>query len=107
VLGQLKQLRVDELKIDRSFVMRVGRDQRDAAIVQSIVDLARRLGLRVVAEGVEEQQTLELLGRLGCDTSQGYLHARPMPAEEFLAWLGEHSSPVAPEGASDGLKPAV
>jgi EAL domain-containing protein (putative c-di-GMP-specific phosphodiesterase class I) len=87
VLGQLKQLRVDELKIDRSFVMRVPRDPRDAAIVQSIVDLARRLGLRVVAEGVEDAETWSLLAQWGCDEAQGHFLGRPMPAADLERWL--------------------
>jgi diguanylate cyclase (GGDEF)-like protein len=87
VLGQLKLLRVDELKIDRSFVMRVGRDPRDAAIVQSIVDLARRLGLRVVAEGVEDAETWALLAGWGCDEAQGHFLGRPMPASQLERWL--------------------
>ncbi len=87
VLGQLKQLRVDEIKIDRSFVMRVGRDQRDAAIVQSIVDLSRRLGLRVVAEGVEDAETWALLARWGCDEAQGHFLGRPMPMADLEVWL--------------------
>jgi diguanylate cyclase (GGDEF)-like protein len=87
VLGQLKQLRVDELKIDRSFVMRMGRDRRDAAIVQSIVDLSRRLGLRVVAEGVEDAEAWELLAHWGCDEAQGHFLGRPMPATELGRWL--------------------
>jgi diguanylate cyclase (GGDEF)-like protein len=87
VLGQLKQLRVDEIKIDRSFVMRVGRDKRDAAIVQSIVDLSRRLGLRVVAEGVEDAETWAQLARWGCDEAQGHFLGRPMPMADLEVWL--------------------
>jgi diguanylate cyclase (GGDEF)-like protein len=87
VLGQLKLLRVDELKIDRSFVMRVAHDERDAAIVRSIVDLGRRLGLRVVAEGVEDAETWGLLARWGCDEAQGHLLGKAMPSAEFERWL--------------------
>ena len=56
-------------------------------IVESTVDLGRRLGLRVVAEGVEDQWTWDELARMGCDVSQGFYPTRPMPAEEFIAWL--------------------
>ena len=86
-LGHLKQLHVDVLKIDRSFVMRVARDERDAAIVHSLLDLGRRLGVRVVAEGVESLETCELLGLWGCDEIQGHFLARPMPAAELESWL--------------------
>jgi EAL domain-containing protein (putative c-di-GMP-specific phosphodiesterase class I) len=72
-------------------VMRIAQDQRDAAIVQSLVDLGRRLGLRVVAEGVETREAWELLARWGCDQAQGHLLARPMPAGELAAWLQERA----------------
>ncbi len=88
-VGHLKQLDVDTLKIDCSFVMRVAQDERDAAIVQSLVDLGQRLGLRVVAEGVETREAWELLARWGCDEAQGYLLGRPMPADELAAWIRE------------------
>jgi diguanylate cyclase len=88
-LGQLKQLEVDTLKIDRSFVMRVAQDQRDAAIVQSLVELGRRLGLRVVAEGVETREAWELLVHWGCDEAQGNLLGRPMPAGELALLMRE------------------
>ena len=87
VLAQLKQLRVNELKIDRSFVTRVKHDARDAAIVRSIVDLSGRLGLRVVAEGVEDADTWELLARWGCDEAQGHYLGRPMTGAALGAWL--------------------
>jgi len=106
-LSYLHDLQADEVKLDRTFISRLAHDERTAAIVAGTIDLAHGLGLCVVAEGVEEEQTLELLGRLGCDTSQGFLHARPMPAEQFLAWLGEHSEGLASDRESDGLKPAV
>src|SRR5918995_81072 len=85
-LGQLKHLEVDTLKIDCAFVMRVAQDERDAAIVQSLVDLGRRLGLRVVAEGVETREAWELLVGWGCDEAQGHLLGRPMPADELVLW---------------------
>jgi diguanylate cyclase (GGDEF)-like protein len=90
-LAHLKQLDVDTLKIDCAFVMRVAQDERDAAIVQSLVDLGRRLGLRVVAEGVETREGWELLAQWGCDDGQGHLLARPMPAAELAIWLRERA----------------
>ena len=86
-LGHLKQLHVDVLKIDRSFVMRMAHDERDAAIVHSLIDLGRRLGVRVVAEGVDRPETYELLGLWGCDEIQGHFLSRPMPAPELERWL--------------------
>ena len=86
-LAHLKELHVDVLKIDRSFVMRVARDERDAAIVHSLMDLGRRLGVRVIAEGVDSAETCELLGLWGCDEIQGHFLARPMPVVELERWL--------------------
>jgi len=86
-LGHLKQLHVDVLKIDRSFVARVAQDERDAAIVHSLVDLARRLGVRVVAEGVDSPEGCALLAKWGCDEIQGHYLARPMPARDLEEWL--------------------
>ena len=86
-LAHLKELHVDVLKIDRSFVMRVARDERDAAIVHSLMDLGRRLGMRVIAEGVDSAETCELLGLWGCDEIQGHFLARPMPAGDLERWL--------------------
>ena len=86
-LGHIRQLEIDTLKIDRSFVLRLPHDERDAAIVQSLVDLGRRLGLRVVAEGVDKPETWELLAGWGCDEAQGHLIAQPMSSDELGAWL--------------------
>ena len=96
-LGQLKHLEVDTLKIDCAFVMRVAQDERDAAIVQSLVDLGRRLGLRVVAEGVETREAWDLLVRWGCDEAQGHLLAPPMPAPELVDWLSKPAEQVVPD----------
>jgi EAL domain-containing protein (putative c-di-GMP-specific phosphodiesterase class I) len=89
-LGLLRRLPVHELKIDRSFVMGMaGEGGEDTAIVRSTADLAHNLGLSVVAEGVEDQWTLDLLSTFGCDQAQGYHIARPMPAAALGGWLGE------------------
>jgi diguanylate cyclase (GGDEF)-like protein len=85
-LAYLKKLPVDELKIDRSFVSQMLSDASDRAIVRSTIDLAHNLGLRVVAEGVEDEATWRLLGRLGCDEAQGYYLGRPSPADGDIAW---------------------
>jgi diguanylate cyclase (GGDEF)-like protein len=86
-LAYLKKLPVDELKIDRSFVMHLDGDEDDAAIVRATIDLAHNMGLRVVAEGVETDAVLQRLLALGCDEAQGYLFSRPLPADEFAFWL--------------------
>ncbi len=86
-LSYLKRLPVDVLKIDRSFVSRMESDENDAVIVRSTIELAHNLGLLVVAEGVETQDTLVQLAKLGCDTAQGYHVSRPVPAEELTEWL--------------------
>ncbi|HEX5420217.1 MAG TPA: EAL domain-containing protein, partial [Gammaproteobacteria bacterium] len=89
-LAQLKRLPVDELKIDKSFVINP-RDTRDEAIVRSTIELAHHLKLGVVAEGVETAEALERLKALGCETAQGYFIAEPMPVESFLPWCEEWS----------------
>jgi diguanylate cyclase (GGDEF)-like protein len=87
-LGHLKALRVDELKIDRSFVTRLPQDERDQAIVHATVELGRRLGMRVVAEGVETSETWDALASLSCDEAQGFFLSRAMPAQALGTWLG-------------------
>jgi len=89
-LSYLKQLPVDEIKIDRSFVMDMEHDGNDAIIVQSTIDLAHNMGLRVIAEGVESQFVLEELSGRSCDLAQGYFMAKPMSAVDLLRWM-EHS----------------
>ncbi|GGU00573.1 MULTISPECIES: putative bifunctional diguanylate cyclase/phosphodiesterase [Streptomyces] len=92
-LVHLRRLPVSELKIDRSFVARLAVDAEDAEIVRCTLDLAHSLGLLVVAEGVEDDETWERLRDLGCDAVQGWLVAAAMPPDEATAWLlarGEH-----------------
>ncbi|MEU5159802.1 bifunctional diguanylate cyclase/phosphodiesterase [Streptomyces sp. NPDC020875] len=86
-LVHLRRLPVSELKIDRSFVARLAVDTQDAEIVRCTVDLAHSLGLLVVAEGVEDDETWERLRDLGCDAVQGWLVAAAMPPQETTAWL--------------------
>jgi EAL domain-containing protein (putative c-di-GMP-specific phosphodiesterase class I) len=86
-LAYLRHLPADELKLDRSLTFDVGTDPRAAAIVEHTVALAHALGLRLVAEGVEDAATGAALARLGCDVAQGFAIARPMPVEDFLQWL--------------------
>lgn len=91
-LVHLRRLPVSELKIDRSFVARLAVDAEDAEIVRCTVDLAHSLGLLVVAEGVEDDETWERLRDLGCDAVQGWLVAAAMPPEETTAWLRARGS---------------
>jgi diguanylate cyclase len=88
-LGYIRRLPVDELKIDRSFVISMDRDEDNATIVRATIDLAHNLGLRVVAEGVETLASLERLRTLGCDEIQGYLLGRPVPGEDLTVRLLE------------------
>ncbi|WP_421933074.1 putative bifunctional diguanylate cyclase/phosphodiesterase [Phenylobacterium sp.] len=86
-LAYLKQIRGQELKIDRSLIMDVTESQRDALIVRSTIDLAHSLGLKVTAEGVEKPDAFQLLAAMGCDAIQGYLIAKPQPLNELLIFL--------------------
>ena len=86
-LSLLKQLPVDEIKIDKTFVMDMEVNENDAVIVRSTIELAHNLGLKVTAEGVETQKSWDMLSLLGCDYSQGFFMGRPMPADRLLDWL--------------------
>lgn len=86
-LAYLKELPVDELKIDKSFIMSMLDDSEDVMIVRSIIELAHSLGRVVVAEGVESKEILQLLQSLNCDTAQGYYMSKPLPSQEFELWL--------------------
>jgi diguanylate cyclase len=99
-LGHLKHLRLDELKIDRSFVLELTAATADLAIVRSTIDLGHRLGLRVVAEGAATHEAWELLGECGCDEAQGDLLARPMPAEDLAAWFARRAAGAQPGPAT-------
>ncbi|SDX53166.1 diguanylate cyclase (GGDEF) domain-containing protein [Modestobacter sp. DSM 44400] len=86
-LSQLRQLPIDELKIDKSFVLGMSTSQNESFIARSIVELAHNLGLRVVAEGVEDEVTRDLLAQMGCDKVQGFLVSRPLPEDRLEGWL--------------------
>ena len=94
-LAYLKRLPVDELKIDKSFVIGMERDADDAKIVRSTIDLAHNLGLTVVAEGVENAAIWNLLHRQGCDEGQGYHMSRPLPSAQFAAWAARWADHTA------------
>ncbi|MGH8851819.1 MAG: putative bifunctional diguanylate cyclase/phosphodiesterase [Casimicrobiaceae bacterium] len=86
-LAYLRRLPVHELKIDKTFILGMARDSSDAVIVRSTIDLAHHMGLLVVAEGVEDEATVERLRGLSCDMVQGYLLSRPVAAEDMVAWM--------------------
>jgi diguanylate cyclase (GGDEF)-like protein len=91
-LAWIKRLPIDELKIDGSFVASMLVDDNDASIVTSTVEMAKRLGLTVTAEGVESQAVWNRLLEIGCDQGQGYLLSRPMPARDVSPWLAAHGA---------------
>jgi len=88
-LAYLKQLPVTELKIDKSFVLDMLKDESDAVIVRSTIDLSHNLGLSVIAEGVENEETWTQLLAMGCDYAQGYYMSHPLPQSEFITWLNK------------------
>ncbi len=89
-LQHLRRMPLAEVKIDKSFVLGMTTDPDDESIVGAVVDLGRRLGLRVVAEGVEDDETRRMLLSIGCEVGQGWHFARPMPADAFAAWLARY-----------------
>lgn len=94
-MSYLKDLPVHELKIDQSFVTGLHEQPRNRLLVSSLIELAHNLDLKVVAEGVEARDTLEILGEMGCDFAQGYYIGRPMPADRFVVWeQGQRAKPL-------------
>ena len=114
-LSYLRNLPVTEVKLDRSFVAPMASSQHDYTIVSSTVQLAHALGLKVIAEGIEDEQVADLLARLGCEIGQGYLWSRPLPADELFNWArhrtpkprerGEGGSTAAEERANSERRP--
>jgi EAL domain-containing protein (putative c-di-GMP-specific phosphodiesterase class I) len=97
-LAYLKDLPVDEVKIDRGFVGEMAGSRKAGHIVRSIIELGHNLGLQVVAEGVEDEASLDLMTSWGCDLAQGYYFSRPLPAGDLGALLGRSA---ASSGMSD------
>ncbi|NIC07155.1 putative bifunctional diguanylate cyclase/phosphodiesterase [Billgrantia bachuensis] len=89
-LSYLSRFPIEEVKLDRSFIRNMRENRRDYAIVASTIELAHTLGLKVTAEGIEDQATLEALAELGCDTAQGYVISHPIAAEEVYRMMGKH-----------------
>ncbi|HEX2263820.1 MAG TPA: bifunctional diguanylate cyclase/phosphodiesterase [Pseudonocardiaceae bacterium] len=98
-LAYLRRLPVDEVKIDKSFVLGLASDLGDLAVVRAIVDLGHSLGLTVIAEGVEQEVTRDQLAEMDCDLAQGYLISRPLQVDRFEAWLAART--VCAPGAND------
>jgi EAL domain-containing protein (putative c-di-GMP-specific phosphodiesterase class I) len=94
-LSQLKKLPVSELKIDKSFILNLDTNPDDQLIVRSTIDLGHTLGLSVTAEGVETTPIKELLQAYGCDTAQGYLYSKPLPADAFNTWVRHYLAGLA------------
>lgn len=88
-LAYLKKMPVDTIKIDKSFVINMAKDANDAVIVRSTIELGHNMGIKVVAEGVENKEAYQRLAELGCDAAQGYYMGRPLPAAELSRWLDE------------------
>jgi EAL domain-containing protein (putative c-di-GMP-specific phosphodiesterase class I) len=93
-LAYLRKLPARQLKIDRSFVQDVDREEDAKAIVRAVIKLAHALSLEVVAEGVETEAQQDILVRMGCDQLQGFRFAKPMPADKLLAWMRSDERPA-------------
>ena len=91
-LGYLRRFNASRLKIDKSFITDLGVSQRDEPLVRAIIQMAASLGLHSVAEGVEDEATLNLLKQFGCNEAQGYFWSRALPEHEFIAWLKQHDA---------------
>jgi diguanylate cyclase len=104
-MAYLKHLPVHELKVDRSFVSQMLQSSSDAVIVHSTIDLGRNLGLRVVAEGVENALTLQQLDLLGCHAVQGYHISRPIAPDDLTSWLEQQTTTTGSEPSRDSNRP--
>jgi diguanylate cyclase len=100
-LAYLRELPIDELKLDRSFLQPMANDPRAAAIVRATISLAHSLGLRLVAEGVEDEETADELSASGCDRAQGFFYARPLPPEQLDMWLLAHDAEMADKATQE------
>jgi EAL domain-containing protein (putative c-di-GMP-specific phosphodiesterase class I) len=105
-LAYLKRLPVNELKIDKSFVLNMENDIGDTKIVRSTIDLGHNMGLRVVAEGIESEAVWRLLAALGCDQGQGYFMSRPIPGDKLAEWIRNWIPPQrSPLPYNDNIQP--
>jgi EAL domain-containing protein (putative c-di-GMP-specific phosphodiesterase class I) len=106
-LSYLKQLSLDEIKIDRSFVTDMAVNSSDFAIVRATIDLGHSLGLKVVAEGVEDRATWDLLAMMGCDRAQGFYLSRPLPPADLVEWFDGRCTDRSPACGDDVWSPIV
>ncbi|MYM83518.1 EAL domain-containing protein [Duganella sp. FT50W] len=106
-LAYLKRLPVNELKIDKSFVLNMEKDEGDTKIVRSTIDLGHNMGLRVVAEGIESEAVWRLLAELGCDQGQGYFMSRPIAGDQMIAWLEKWQAPANLVATAAGSEAAI
>ena len=90
-LTHLRELPIDEIKIDKSFVMGMLTSEADVAIVRTVIDLGHNLGKQVCAEGVENKETWQMLREMGCDLAQGYWISRPLSGSDLMQWLLDNS----------------
>jgi EAL domain-containing protein (putative c-di-GMP-specific phosphodiesterase class I) len=102
-LSYLSQLPISELKIDRSFVRELDLASKSTAVVTAIIALARALGLRVVAEGVETDRQLRVLERLGCTMMQGFKFSRALPAAELQRWIVQNEALLSGRADDSGV----
>jgi EAL domain-containing protein (putative c-di-GMP-specific phosphodiesterase class I) len=105
-LARLKAMPVDELKIDKGFVLHVDDDDQDAAVVEAAVTLAHRLDLTVTAEGVESPDTWQRLRDLGCHHAQGFVFSRPVPSEQLAVWADARAREAADGARGNAPAPA-
>jgi diguanylate cyclase (GGDEF)-like protein/PAS domain S-box-containing protein len=99
-LTHLRELPVDEIKVDKSFVSQMVKNAADAAIVRTVIDLAHNLDKQVCAEGVEDEETWRMLNEMGCDLAQGFWISRPVPATKLISWLTESAWGLNLSGAA-------
>jgi EAL domain-containing protein (putative c-di-GMP-specific phosphodiesterase class I) len=92
MMQQLQSIPATELKIDKSFVQKLPQSESDRVMVIKTIEIGHDLDLKVVAEGVETREQLDFLRRHGCDIAQGYLFSRPIPSQELIQWLANHSA---------------
>ena len=104
-LAYLKRFPVDTLKIDRAFITDISSDNDDVAIVEAVLGLGNHFNMKVVAEGVEDEDQLNFLNSQGCDIAQGYFISRPMPVAIFLVWLRKWPQGAYYEDQSDNVVP--
>jgi EAL domain-containing protein (putative c-di-GMP-specific phosphodiesterase class I)/ActR/RegA family two-component response regulator len=102
MMQQLKNIPATELKIDKSFIQEMTTGIMDRIMVQKTIEMGHELGMHVIAEGVETEEQLDLLRSYGCDSAQGYLFSRPIPAQEMVNWLENHFPQAVLSGARGG-----